>query len=149
MPDNELVTNEKESKDLQSLNRDVFVETPATALSKQFKNVNEAIDQSVTLIDSTANGLHSYMRGLFKQEPSPNVKLHDIDKVGMAIGCAKTIKELMDTKLKALQQYTPEEITVTSVDPSKSIGFCEECNADVELNDEDYCIKCQETADLQ
>ena len=88
---------------------DAFVETPPTASLKPSENLSAAIDQSIVLIDSTANGLHVLMRGLFRDGPDLSARLLDPEKVRTAVFCGKQINDLMRTKIEALQLYTTAE----------------------------------------
>lgn len=69
------------------------------------ENLNEEIDRSLILIDSTARDLHSLMRGMFKNDPDVEIKTPDIDKVQTAVVIGRQINDLMKTKLDAVKQY--------------------------------------------
>lgn len=69
------------------------------------ENLNEEIDRTMILIDSTARDLHGLMRGMFKNDPDVDVKTPDLDKVQTAVVIGRQINELMKTKLDAVKQY--------------------------------------------
>jgi hypothetical protein len=63
----------------------------------------EAISATMTSIDSTVSDLRGYMRGMFANQPEPTIQKYDVDRVQTAVVCAKTMRELMQTKLEAIK----------------------------------------------
>ena len=80
-------------------------ESPGEGLIPRSSNLDEEISDTMLSIDSTANDLQSYMRGMFGNEPEPEIKSYNIDKVQTAVVIGKQINELMRTKIEAIKTF--------------------------------------------
>lgn len=76
---------------------------PSTALQKPSTTLREEISVGMNSIDSTVKDLRSYMTGMFANEPEPTVQKMDVFRVETAVSCAKTINELLKTKIEAIK----------------------------------------------
>ena len=119
MKDNENTTETAVAVIETLSNEDGSGTTQLTGWKTVSETLNEDISRSMSLIDSTALGLHSYMRGMFKDEPDPGIKHYEVDKVQTAVVCAREINALIKTKLQAIKDYKnlmgydggPKEVT--------------------------------------
>ena len=103
MPDKENGTNETKLINLPKSNNGELKETQLEVSKPQLMPLSAEISQSTNSIDSTVNDLRSYMKGLFANEPDPKVQKVDVFRVETAVGCARTINELLKTKLEAIK----------------------------------------------
>lgn len=103
MPDKENGTNETKLPSLPKSSNGELNETPQEVSKAQLMPLGAAISQSTNSIDSTVNDLRSYMKGLFANEPDPKVQKFDVFRVETAVGCARTVNELLKTKLEAIK----------------------------------------------
>jgi len=76
---------------------------PSTGLQKQSMTLQEEISVGMNSIDSTVRDLRSYMTGMFADQPDPTVQKMDVFRVETAVDCAKTINELLKTKIEAIK----------------------------------------------
>ena len=76
---------------------------PSTGLQKPLTTLQEEISVGMNSIDSTVKDLRSYMTGMFADQPDPTVQKMDIFRVETAVNCAKTINELLKTKVEAIK----------------------------------------------
>ncbi|MAD98789.1 MAG: hypothetical protein CMB99_15805 [Flavobacteriaceae bacterium] len=67
------------------------------------KSLSEENSASLSLIDSTAIDLQSYMRGMFANQPEPEIRSHQVDKVMAAAAIGRTINELIKTKVEVVK----------------------------------------------
>lgn len=77
--------------------------TPSVGSTKPSPNVELVGSQSMNLLDSTAEHLYGLMRGLHANQPEPEIKTYDPDRVNAACNCAKNIREIMKLKLDAIK----------------------------------------------
>lgn len=65
---------------------------------QQSQPLSQEVSHSMNLINDSAMQLKGLMTGLFKNEPTPDVKLLDVHKVETAVSCARQITELLRLK---------------------------------------------------
>lgn len=68
-----------------------------------FTMSQEATGQSMTLLTATSEHLFSLMKGLSANQPDPEIKNFDPDRVRAACECAKNIYSIMRLKLDAIK----------------------------------------------
>jgi len=95
-------TEKSDSKQLTQVNTEG---TPVEVLRQPSENLCQDLDRSIALIDSTGSALHSYMRGMFANQPAPEIRTLDVEKVQTAALMARSINELMRTKLEIIKTY--------------------------------------------
>lgn len=74
-----------------------------TVSTGQSSDVSLVISPSMSLLDDTANHLHSLMRGLHANQPEPEIRAFDPERVNSACNCAKQIYSIMRLKLDAIK----------------------------------------------
>jgi len=101
-PSDELITQEIEKSESSNLEPAKSVTTQLMDSTPPLRNLRQDAERGIALIDSTANDLHGYMKGLFSNKPEPEVQAYQVDKIEAACMVGKTINELMRTKIKML-----------------------------------------------
>jgi len=102
-PDSESGTLETKSNSLPKSESVEIVEIPSEGLQGRSMPSLEAISHTISSIDTSVIDLRNYMRGMFANQPEPTIMKYDVDRVQTAVVCAKTMRELMQTKLEAIK----------------------------------------------
>lgn len=95
---------QKTKKDLmKSSSQENIEEIQPEVCTQQRESSPMVQSASMHLLDSTAEHLHSLMKGLTANSPDPATRAYSTDVVGAACNCAKNIREIMKLKLEAIK----------------------------------------------
>lgn len=104
---NAKITQKIESSDSKELVKTESKETLPEVLSELFLSTQAEKYHMTSLLDSSANALHSQMQGMFANYPDQkdNIRTYEPEKVQTSVMCAREIVNILRLKLDIVKVY--------------------------------------------